>query len=331
MFSRCIGSEWTKILVNLEFTPNNGIKDYVDLYTIMISHLFLSGGGLKGLCYFGILRYLYIENMVADIRTIWGSSIGAFFATIIALRIPVEIVEQEFHNVVENIHELLSINKTNLSNIFCKNGMLSVAFLVQPIIKHLESTFDCNDITFIEFVKKTGVNLHISARCINTAEDIWFSVENTPNISVIDALKASMSIPFMFEPIYIDGEYYLDCIVSNHNVLNDIDKRSLLFIYLPDEKNTNKNIYPKGTKFNLLEHMIRVTEIMLEKLLRKEPESQDYIFKITDLPYDSNMKFKITDDEIIVDVTKKDINDMIIKGFIDFSLYMKNRNRSLQT
>jgi hypothetical protein len=65
--------------------------------------------------------------------------------------------------------------------------------------------------------------------------------------------------------------------------------------------------------------------------LRKEPESQDYIFKITDLPYDSNMKFKITDDEIIVDVTKKDINDMIIKGFIDFSLYMKNRNRSLQT
>lgn len=78
MFSRCIGSEWTKILVNLEFTPNNGIKDYVDLYTIMISHLFLSGGGLKGLCYFGILRYLYMENMVADIRTIWGSSIGAF-------------------------------------------------------------------------------------------------------------------------------------------------------------------------------------------------------------------------------------------------------------
>ena len=64
---------------------------------------------------------------------------------------------------------------------------------------------------------------------------------------------------------------------------------------------------------------------------RSGSEEIQMIFKITDLPYDSNMKFKITDDEIIVDVTKKDINDMIIKGFIDFSLYMKNRNRSLQT
>jgi hypothetical protein len=119
--------------------------------------------------------------------------------------------------------------------------------------------------------------------------------------------------------------------VSNYNVLNDIDKRSLLLIYLPDEKNTNKNMYPKGTKFNLLEHMMRVTEIMLEKLLRKEPESQEYIFKIVDLPYDSNMKFKITDEEIIIDVTKQDVSDMIIKGFIDFALYMKNRDKPLQT
>lgn len=169
----------------------------------MISYLFLSGGGLKGLCYFGILRFLYMENMIEDIKTIWGTSIGAFFGAVIALRIPVEIVEQAFHNVVDRAHELLSINKSNLSNIFCKNGMLSIDFLIEPIAKHLESTFGCNDITFIEFVKKTGVNLHVSSRCINTGEDIWFSVENTPNVSVIDAVKASMSIPFMLSLIHI--------------------------------------------------------------------------------------------------------------------------------
>lgn len=302
------------------------IRGYIEL-NIMISHLYLSGGGLKGMCYFGIIRYLYLENLIDNIKCIYGTSIGAFFAAVIALRIPIELIEAEFRQFIDDINEHLSINKNNLSNLFCKNGLLSIEFMVKPIIKYIESTFGCDDITFIDFIKRTGVDININTKCLNSCKYCVFSAQNTPNVSVISAIRASMSIPFMFEPICIDGEYYMDCLVSNFDIEN-VDKRYLLIIYLPPDKTENRTIYAKGTNFNLLDHIMRVSDIFLDMALQDAANraiDNEYVFQPNDLPYESHMKFKITDKEIVVDVTKEDVSDMTIKGFIDFAIYMKNR------
>jgi predicted acylesterase/phospholipase RssA len=51
---------------------------------------------MKGVYYIGVMRYLYIENIYKNIKYIAGTSIGAFFAVAIALRIPVEYLEERF-------------------------------------------------------------------------------------------------------------------------------------------------------------------------------------------------------------------------------------------
>ena len=46
-----------------------------------ISNLVLSGGGLLGLSYIGLFRYLEEHNAIHQIKTITGCSAGAIFGT----------------------------------------------------------------------------------------------------------------------------------------------------------------------------------------------------------------------------------------------------------
>ena len=81
----------------------------------MITHLAFSGGGIKGFCYMGIIRYLYLENMIDDIKYVSGASIGAYFGLILALKIPIEYIEKEFSELMLRNHKegLLTISKNN--------------------------------------------------------------------------------------------------------------------------------------------------------------------------------------------------------------------------
>ena len=44
-----------------------------------IKHLVLSGGGLLGISYIGLLRYLEESHSIANIKSISGCSAGSFF------------------------------------------------------------------------------------------------------------------------------------------------------------------------------------------------------------------------------------------------------------
>ena len=70
-----------------------------------ITHLALSGGAMKGLCYMGVFRYLYIENLVNNLKFIHGTSIGSFFAIALALKIPIEYLEEEVKKVLKILNE----------------------------------------------------------------------------------------------------------------------------------------------------------------------------------------------------------------------------------
>ena len=60
-----------------------------------------------------------------------------------------------------------------------------------------------------------------------------FNINSTPNISIIDAVAASMCVPFISKPIIIDGLYYIDgCLTDNFpiDVFNDINKDQILIL-----------------------------------------------------------------------------------------------------
>lgn len=289
-----------------------------------ISHVYFTGGGLKGICYLGIIRYFYLEQIEHNVKHVIGTSIGAFFGIIFALKIPIEVIEPDLADIVKNIKKHLTIDQHNLSNLFTKNGIFALDFMMNPIIKWIKTKYDVDDMTFIEFAKRTGVNLYINCISVNTSKQVQFSTEATPNVSVIQAVRASMSIPLMFEPILIDDEYYTDGIISTFEMMTDINKENKLIILLPSDSDLNCVTYPKKKQFDFLEYFLRINETMVNLIQVDLPES-DEVFHIKDLPYASYMKFDCNEKDIYVNITNNDMDNLIIQGFVDFAIYMKKR------
>jgi len=303
----------------------------------MITHIALSGGGIKGMAYLGILRYLYIENMIQNIKYASGSSIGALYCLYIALKIPVDFLETEYMHLLEEINNknYLCINKGSFGKLLETNGFVSVEFMTRPAKKYLKQIYGEEDITFIELAKKTGVNIYVNTTCINNGQRAIFSLEHTPNISVIDAITASMSVPVMFEPVYINGEYHIDGVLSMDlpiDVFGNTNPNNILAVLLMSSKNLQSSIYPKDTEFNFMNYIMICMQIMALNSIQQSILKFDnnappsFLLKLDDLPYDDAFKFDIRDEDIKIKLEQKDIDNLILKGFIHMSNYMKKRN-----
>ena len=185
--------------------------------------LVLSGGGVKGYAHLGVLRVLERENIKIDYIT--GTSIGAFIGTLYSIGYSVDEIEKFLDDVnVSNFLETITDN-TNLSlekkeslkkysvylsfdnelNFSFPKGLRGTgeAYL---LLKELLGKYEHMD-SFDNF----PIPLRIVATNLNTGETKAFSKGD-----VAKALIASMSIPSIFEPMKIDGEIYVDGLVSRN-------------------------------------------------------------------------------------------------------------------
>jgi NTE family protein len=245
----------------------------------MITHIYFSGGGLKGLCYLGILRYMYMENMTSRIKHSAGTSMGAYFALILALQIPLEFLEEELVLIVDNFNILtpenyLYIDQNSFAQLLTENGMLSLDFVMKPVIKYMQMKYGVEDMTFIDFVKRTGVNLYVNTVNINRCCNYIFNVDTDPNVSVIDAVKASMSVPYLFFPVEINGELYADGIRDFNDIFKDVDENLVFRVLLFPTSAEQAEIYPKNHNYCFMTYFMRMFEIMMTKVLAKDEELQ---------------------------------------------------------
>ena len=54
-------------------------------------------------------------------------------------------------------------------------------------------------------ISHTKIPLKIIATCLDTSEKTVFT-----DIAIVDAVRASLSVPALFEPHIIDGKHYID-------------------------------------------------------------------------------------------------------------------------
>ena len=257
----------------------------------MKTHLIFSGGNIWGIVYLGILRYLYINDLHIHIKDVAGTSFGASFAIIFALKIPIELIEEQFYNFSEN-EDMKFISINNIKNIFSDFGFISTHKYLGYLKKYIQDTYHKDDLTFIEISKMFGINLHINALCINTGKIVIFNVNNTPNTSIIQACAASMSIPFIYKPEIIDNKYYIDpgliqnimydefCNVPKDFILNVIinidavpnyDNENLTFFqYIYNIFNIHLNILFTYSMFNYIKENKRNSIVITDENLGME-------------------------------------------------------------
>lgn len=225
-----------------------------------ITHLVLSSGGLKGFCYLGILYYLYNEKLDKNIKNVAGTSIGAYFSLIFALKIPLHEVENILKNIIE-MNNSSNIDKDELINMFYKNGLDSIIKYINLLKKYTND----EDLTFIELSKRNGINLYVNATNINDNNDVIFSTETTPNISVFDAVAASMSVPFLFTPIEINEEYYIDGAIKNSfiiDIFNKVPKKNILGILIRIDDDFSINKIEKNTKISFIDYIYHIITML---------------------------------------------------------------------
>ena len=170
----------------------------------MYNNLVLSGGGVRGLYYLGLIKY-YGER-IDQFKNIVGTSIGSFFAVAIALGYNNE--DLKLH--VENTMDYSKVKNIQLFSFLSNLGLDDATRLEHCIKKMIRDKIGRKDITFIQLYREYGKNVTIPVVCIQTKQVLYLSKDTYPQMKIWKAVRMSMSVPFLFKPYVYRGLSYVD-------------------------------------------------------------------------------------------------------------------------
>ena len=180
-----------------------------------IKHLVVSGASYHGIQLLGALfeaqNNLFKLN---DLKTAYGTSAGAIVLAIVLLGVEPEIV---YDFVINRPWEkTYTLGNNIISDLITKKGVCDIHIISEILIPLLKSKLLDADITLQQFYDKTNIDFHIIATEVNTLHPLDFSHTTHPDLSLIDAVYMSSSIPFIFQPKYFNGSFVVDGGLSLH-------------------------------------------------------------------------------------------------------------------
>jgi NTE family protein len=159
--------------------------------------LVLGGGGARGLAHIGVLKALAREGIAVD--CIAGTSMGGLVGALYAAGVPLAVVEQEVERI-GHLKEMLRLVDVNISAAgLSVRGRRIYNFMADLLGEHL-----------------TFADLHVPLAMVSV--DILTGREVILRGGlVIDAVRATISIPGIFQPVEL-GDYRL----VDGGVLNNV-------------------------------------------------------------------------------------------------------------
>ena len=164
----------------------------------------LGGGGVKGILHIGAIQELQKHQALDFPDGIYGFSIGAIFATILAFNIPIND---------ENVK--IAISTLNFKNVI-------PAFTFQDVFASFTKkgmfNMDAFEVMLIKLFNDFGVDI-VGKKIGDAPQPLYIIASNitkgvptifTKDVLIVDALKCSCCIPFMFMPQELYGQLYVD-------------------------------------------------------------------------------------------------------------------------
>jgi NTE family protein len=153
------------------------------------------GPGAMG--FYAMVGYLSkIEHELSNVEEISGSSAGAIIGFLL-------VSGKSLSDIFEST---INIDMVELTKVNLKTFINSFGFINHELIKKKLIELGGGNPTFQELPKK----LYISAYCLDTLEVEYFSRDTHPDMHVVDAVCASLSIPFMVSSFLYKGKRYID-------------------------------------------------------------------------------------------------------------------------
>ena len=260
----------------------------------MIKNIIFSGGGLKGWAYIGTIQALdeldKIYSFRKNLEQVIGVSIGSLFALFYVLNI-------KWNYLLDTIIELnlKDFFDSDINDIFSNQSIIAgIKFM--NIIKEIISTKINPDVTFNELKMYTNVLFTVNALNINNSKLEYFNYTLTPDIKVIDAVRASAGIPLLFPAYCINGNYYYDGGICNNCPIDIVDELGTIAFdigYFPEKNKNPINV------LNLLSTLMKMCN----------SKKDGVIFKILDKRFDT--------ETLNLNQTKDDIFNIYMIGYIN--------------
>lgn len=169
-----------------------------------------TGGGLRSLGHLGALETLQEKGLLKNVKEYVGVSAGALIGFCMMLGYDLQelkkaVCEFDF-TVLQNAHPEIVLE------FFSKYGVDSGEYVEKFLVSLLRIKGHPIDMTFADWAQMypKSPRLRCFACILNTCEMKEFSVQKTPKISFVFALRASMCLPLYFVPLRDpDTHHYL--------------------------------------------------------------------------------------------------------------------------
>lgn len=170
-----------------------------------INNIVFSGGSIGGLSFVGAWIALEEAYLTKHIHGISGCSIGAVIAFLISIGYTGQELKKIAHNLSYDRLSDLKILET-----FDNLGLDTGNKIVELLQALLHQKVSKRDLTFKEHHVITGKDLWINASCVEEDKCYYFSHKSHPDMSVINAVRMSMSLPIILAAVKHNGKTFID-------------------------------------------------------------------------------------------------------------------------
>jgi len=246
------------------------------------STLVLSGGGVRGIAMLASLIVLEEHKCLEKIKVYAGTSIGALLVSLISIGYNPTELNKEIWDI--DLNDLRSVDLWNFFN----NFGLDTGNKITETLKELFRKKNINDdITFEELHKDLGKTLIITGTVVNKHKLEIFSHKTHPKCKIIDAVRISISIPFLFSAPKYENNYYSDGGILNNypisclkNYINENDH--VIGIHLVHEFAMKERVHINTCDFPTFSKHLVYTAIEEINRLRNLLSKYEYSHKNVD-------------------------------------------------
>lgn len=193
----------------------------------ILRSIVLSGGGTRCISFVGALLFLRSRGFLAGVTRWYCCSAGSLIAMLFILGASDKLIKKfvlEFD--FEKSRDINAESVLSLSETFGVDRGFALRKMISKLLESLRPK--ANTWTLKELKEETGNDMHLFISNVTTSMPFFASAETYPDLFVLDAIYATMAIPFYFQPYKYKDQYWCDGMMG----------QNFPWAYIPEEHKT---------------------------------------------------------------------------------------------
>ena len=190
-------------------------------------NIVFEGGGVRAIAYGGTLKVLEKKGIIDNLQKFAGTSAGALTALMLLIgyrsgEIVQTLMDFDFGSLLDDSWGITA----DIYRLYKKYGYHRGIYLTKFIKKLLEQKNYSPNITFTQLYEITKKELVIVTTNISKDTVRYLSYHTSPEMPVYLGIRASMAIPFLFEPVRWRDDLYIDGGISCNYPISVFDSEN---------------------------------------------------------------------------------------------------------